>query len=152
MTITLDVQSIFSFVIGALFVGFGVFIVFMLWQKIKNAFASREFTGDQRQRMQQQWREIEQLLAAPGDVSRKLAVLEADKLLDQALKAMTMPGATLGERLKFAEYKYPQIREVWWAHRIRNQLAHESTYHLDAGMARRAVQSFKKTLQTLGAL
>jgi hypothetical protein len=85
-------------------------------------------------------------------MGRKLAVIEADKLLDSALKSLAMPGMTLGERLKFAQYKYPELRDVWFAHKIRNQLAHEASFHLDAGMARSALKAFRRALERLGAL
>lgn len=140
------------YILGALAI-FGVFFFLRLgmW-KVRSFFRGRKFDPTNRQGMQRRWAEIEQLVAAEGELQRKMAVLEADKLLDHALKALAMPGETLGERLKFAAYKYPNIKNVWWAHKIRNSLSHEATYHLDAGIAKRAIKEFRRALEMLGAL
>lgn len=152
MQITIDIGMAGRFIVGLAFVAVIGGIVFLGFSKVRGWIASRSFDADDREKMRRRWREIEQMLQGPGEMSRKLAVLEADKLLDAALKSLAMPGATLGERLKFAQYKYPELRDVWWAHKIRNQLAHEASYHLDAGIARRAVKSFQRALERLGAI
>ncbi len=152
MSITIDVASAFWVIVGLVFsaVIVGIFLLFI--GKVRGFFASRKFDGTDRETMRLRWEEIEKMLESPGEMSRKLAIIEADKLLDYALKSLAMPGLTLGERLKFAQYKYPDLREVWWAHKVRNQLAHEASYHLDAGLARKALQTFKKALVRLGAI
>ena len=152
MTVTIDVAAIGPYLVGAIFIGVVVFILWLIVSRIRNFLASRKFEYGDRSAMQRRWREIEDMLKAPGEVSRKLAVLEADKLLDQALKSLAMAGTTLGERLKFAAYKYPQLSDVWWAHRVRNQLVHEASYHLDDGLAAKAVHAYKKALRLLGAI
>jgi hypothetical protein len=108
--------------------------------------------GSDREGLRRRWAEIEHLVEQPGVLTKKMALLEADKLLDLALKSLAMPGETLGERLKYAAYKYPEVRDVWWAHKLRNQMAHEAEFDIDAGTAKRAIAQFKKTLQKLGAI
>lgn len=152
MTVTIDVGVAAKVVIGLIFFALGAGIVFLMVGKVRGWIASRSFDAEDREMMRRRWQEIERLIAGSGEMNRKVAVLEADKLLDAALKALAMPGSTLGERLKFAQYKYPELRDVWWAHKIRNQLAHEASYHLDAGMARRAIKSFQRALERIGAI
>ena len=152
MTLTIDVKSMLTFVIGAVFVAVGVAIIALIIRSISHFIAARKFEAFDREAMRSRWREIEALVEQHGEVSRKLAIMEADKLLDHALKTLALPGTTLGERLKFATYKYPKLNDVWWAHKVRNQLAHEATYHLDAGLARKALKAFKHALETLGAI
>jgi len=82
----------------------------------------------------------------------KLALLEADNLLDSGLKSIMMPGETLGERLKVAGYKYPNLKNVWWAHKLRNQLAHESSFQISQRQARQALDEFERALKTLNIL
>lgn len=152
MTVTFDVASAIKIIIGVIFVAVALGVVVMLIGKITNFFASRKFDYSDREGMRKRWDEIEAMVDAGGEMNRKMAVLEADKLLDQALKSLAMPGMTLGERLKFAAYKYPDLRDVWWAHKVRNQLSHEASYHLDLGLAKKAVKAFKKALTRLGAI
>jgi hypothetical protein len=152
MTVTFDVASAFRIVIAIIFLAVAFGIVMMLIGRVTSFFASRKFRSDDLDAMRKRWEEIEAMIGSSGEMNRKMAVLEADKLLDQALKSLTMPGETLGERLKFAAYKYPDLKEVWWAHKIRNQLAHETSYHLDPGLAKKAIKAFKKALTRLGAI
>ena len=152
MTVTIDVGTAISWigpVLGLAFLIFGV--LWMVW-RLKNFIARRNFGWDDRHVMQQRWHEVEKLAGGPGEMSRKMAIVEADKLLDHALKSMAMPGNTLGERLKFAQYRYPELSKVWWAHKVRNQLVHEASSHLDPIIGRRAIKSFKRALERLGAL
>ena len=152
MTFTIDVGAAGRIIAVLAFALVVAAIIALLFSRIRRFFASRSFDGSDREAMRRRWREIEQMQAAPGEMSRKVAVLEADKLLDHALKALGMPGVTLGERLKFAQYKYPELRDVWWAHKVRNQLAHEASFHLDAGVARNALKAFEKALTRIGAI
>ncbi|MBI2645349.1 hypothetical protein HYW94_04230 [Candidatus Uhrbacteria bacterium] len=119
---------------------------------IKKFFKRPELYGLSKEDIQKRWNQIEELLSRREDVSWKLAVLEADKLLDHSLKAMGFGGVSLGERLKLAAYRHPNIRNVWSAHITRNKLAHEASYSLGQGAARQAVSQFKRALQDLGVL
>ena len=119
---------------------------------IKKFFRRPELYGMSKEDIQKRWNQIEELLSRREDVSWKLAVLEADKLLDHSLKSMGFGGNSLGERLKLVAYKHPKIRNVWPAHITRNKLAHEASYSLGQGAARQAISQFKKALQELGVL
>ena len=152
MTITIDVPQMLSGLVKLMFAGVIFAIVLLGWFRIRHWFASRKFDFRDLKRMRNRWEEIEGLSRQSGEMGRKMAVLEADKLLDQALKSLSMSGNTLGERLKFACYRWPKLRQVWWAHKIRNQLAHEASYHLDRTVAARAIRSFRAALKLIGAI
>ncbi len=136
--------------LGAILVGL-IFLAVVI-HKIKRFWRGRGFAATDRESLRRRWAEIEDLVKQPGELPKKMALLEADKMLDLALKSLSMPGETMGERLKYAAYKYPDIRDVWWAHKLRNQLAHEATFDLSTREAVGAVAQFKKTLQMLGAI
>ncbi len=152
MTVTVDIAAALKVLVAALFVGAVLAVLLLLAGKVRNFINSRRFDLSSRASMKRRWHEILELARQPGEVSLKLAVMEADKLLDQALKTLAMPGTTLGERLKFAAYKYPQLRQVWWAHKVRNQLAHEASYHLDRKMGIKALHGYRDALKLLGAI
>ncbi|MBI5621809.1 hypothetical protein HY933_03035 [Candidatus Falkowbacteria bacterium] len=146
MTITMNPADYFWLAVAG-----GIIIIVLIWlvvRRMKSAGAE-DYIVD---RVKQQWAGIEQLLEQNSDVSWKLAIMEADKLLDYALKSVGFPGKDLGERLRSAAYRHPQIRDVWPAHKARNRLVHETDYHLDARTARSALQQFKRALQTLRVL
>lgn len=96
------------------------------------------------------WAQIEQL-QSQGNTGWQLAILEADKLLDQALKQSGYSGQTMGERLKSARRAFKNVDHVWQAHKVRNQMAHESNFKLNSMTANRALRQFKAGLKDLGA-
>jgi len=102
--------------------------------------------------MAEKWQEIEKLIAGESALSWKLAVIEADKLMDSALKQAFMRGQNMGERLRFAAHKHPKVQKVWEAHILRNDLVHEADRRLTKDEAEKAVGLFKDGLKVLGAL
>jgi len=98
------------------------------------------------------WKEIEVLVELKKEMNYKLAVIEADKLLDSALRGMYFTGTTMAERLKLASYKFPKLKQVWWAHQVRNHVVHDIRYELRHGEARKVLDLFKRALNTLGVL
>lgn len=117
----------------------------------KRMFAKASLHGLTVEQIKRQWDEIEQI-SSQSRMGQKMAIVEADKLLDGVLKSMAMPGTTLGERLKFACYKYPDLKKVWFAHRLRNQLVHEATFEIGDRDARSAIGEYKKALKVLRVL
>lgn len=79
-----------------------------------------------------------------------LKVVEADKILDEALRLLGYTG-TLGEKLKKAGPRFTDLDAVWKAHKLRNKLVHQlDTAPRDAEVER-AVESFRRALNDLGA-
>lgn len=126
-----------------------VLVWFFLW--LKRLMFRPELLGMTREQIAERWKQI-RLTSQQGLMGAKLAIMEADTLLDSGLKSMMMPGDTLGERLKVACYKYPKLQNVWWAHKLRNQLAHEASFQISAREAARAMDEFERALKTLNVL
>jgi hypothetical protein len=80
-----------------------------------------------------------------------LAVIDADKLLDEALRKRHFRGKTMGERLVAAQRSLSDNDAVWYAHKLRNRLVHEPNVKLKKSEAQTALTGFKKGLQDLGA-
>jgi hypothetical protein len=151
MIIQVDIYFMLQFLGGALTAAVFIFLIYRAYRGILSWARSREYDLD-KNGIKKRWREIKKLLEQPGEMNYKLAVLEADKLLDYILKSMSMPGKDLGERLRFACFKYNRLKRVWWAHILRNQLAHEATFSLNYGAAKRAIKTFEAAFRELGAL
>lgn len=98
------------------------------------------------------WLTIERSLAKDQPASYHLSVLNADKLLDHAMKEAGYKGQTMGERLKSASSALSNKNAVWSAHKLRNQIAHEPDVQVSYDTARRALASFKQALKDLGAI
>jgi hypothetical protein len=106
----------------------------------------------ERKRFQKAWEELTQLAKQGGAPGRKLAMIEADKLVDTVLRKRGFPGETMAERLKVAEYQHPAIKQMWNAHRWRNQLVHEAHFSLSERQVREALQAFEAVLRSFQAL
>lgn len=104
------------------------------------------------ERYRSKWLAIERSLTRDKPESYQLSVLNADKLLDQAMKEAGYKGSTMGERLKSASSRLSNKNAVWSAHKLRNQIAHESDVAVSYDAARRALASFKQALKELGAI
>jgi hypothetical protein len=81
-----------------------------------------------------------------------LAVIDADKLLDEALKSHRFRGKTMGERLVAAQKTLSDNDAVWYAHKLRNRLVHEPNVKLKKREAQNALSGFRQGLRDLGAL
>ena len=87
------------------------------------------------------------------DADWKLAVIEADKFVDDALKTKGFPGETMGERLMMIKpQELSSLQDLWDAHKLRNLLVHETSYQLRHEQALGAINSFEKVLRELGVV
>ncbi len=98
------------------------------------------------------WLGIEQQLKRDEVSSYHMSILNADKLVDQALTEKGINGKTMAERMKQAQTKWTNANHIWAAHKLRNQIAHEPDVRLDYEGARRALIAFKQALKDLGAI
>lgn len=98
------------------------------------------------------WLTIERQLVKGEEASSHLVILNADKLLDQALKQRGFKGDTMGERMKSAKDTWTNANNVWTAHKLRNKIAHETDVKVGYDMARRALAAYKQGLKDVGAI
>ena len=104
------------------------------------------------QRYRSNWLKIERQLVKDQEATYHMAILNADKLLDQALRQRKFKGDTMGERMKSAQTTWSSANNVWSAHKIRNQIAHEPDVKVRYDDARRALAAFKQGLKDVGAI
>lgn len=104
------------------------------------------------ERYRSKWLAIEQQLKENEPSSRHMVVLNADKLLDHALKERGIKGETMGERMKSAAQLFSNRNNVWAAHKLRNQIAHESDVEVSHKAARTALSGFRQALKDVGAI
>lgn len=98
------------------------------------------------------WLTIEQQLVRDEINSYHMCIINADKLLDQALQEKGIAGKTMADRMKQMQSKWSNANNVWSAHKLRNRIAHEDNVRLDYDGARRALAAFKQALKDVGAI
>ena len=104
--------------------------IFNLFDFFLSGDDSRGFvTINTERKIQADWTKISELLATRQPAQLKQALIMADRSLDAALKDV-VKGETMGERLKNAKNMFDKetYGKVWEAHKIRNNMVHESDY------------------------
>lgn len=95
--------------------------------------------------------EIYKKTASTSPSDWKIAIIEADKSLDQILKQKGFAGSGLGERLKeMVPADLPEVYEdIWEAHKIRNRIVHEPNFEVSRSEARQIVAIYEKAIKKL---
>ena len=140
----MDSTALLIFIVGVLIVGILLVAVIMLTKK-----GGVQLDVD---KYRLRWLAIEKQLRSDEPSSAHLCVLNADKLLDQALKERGVKGETMGERMKNTRDSWSNPNAVWTAHKLRNQIAHEADVRVSYDDARRALSNFKQALKDIGAI
>lgn len=102
-----------------------------------------------------EWQVILEHANSESPAEWKIAILEADNMLDEVLEDMGYVGETLAEKLKsMSRTKIASYDDVWDAHRIRNEIAHGGAINME--MSKKAVRDtiakFENAFRELGYL
>ena len=97
------------------------------------------------------WLKIESSISS-NESSRQLAIINADKLLDHALKQRGIKGNTMAQRMKNSKNIFRNNNAVWAAHKLRNKIAHEDAVKVQPKTVKQALTAYKMALKDVGAL
>jgi hypothetical protein len=151
-------------VIKIIFLGFAsYFLGFIIWALINTTWLKRIFLQDLKEFLTyrpykskefiKKWQKIKERLDIGSEPEAKLAFIEADSLLDEALKEQGYAGESLGERLeKLTVDILPNLTQVQEVHKIRNNIIHDPTYKLNLEEAKKALAIYEKALINLDVL
>lgn len=100
------------------------------------------------------WHYIQTLVESPNESDWRVAIIEADTMMEEVLKEKGISGGTVSELLESAKSSgYPSIQKAWDAHLIRNQIAHEGVeFPLSQIEARRAIKMYQNFFEDLGVI
>lgn len=113
-------------------------------------FLRRKPSSLNREQFKQKWQAAQAL--CKNEETWPLAIINADKLLDEALKKLKYRGKTMGERLVAAQHEIQDNDTVWYGHKLRNKLVHEDMQKLKKRNVMDALVGFRDALKDLGAL
>jgi hypothetical protein len=98
---------------------------------------------------EKRWKEIEDHTVSQNPSDWKLAIINADALVDDILKRAGYAGKGLGERLKQIEPSdLDHLPDLWEAHKLRNRIAHEAEA-LNRRDVDRAMYQYRAVLKEL---
>lgn len=97
-----------------------------------------------------EWKELQKLCATRKTWPK--AILQADELLDKALKQKRFKGKTMGERLVAAQHQLTANDKVWYSHKFCKQVADVDVRTLKKQEIADVLIGFRQALRDLGAL
>lgn len=100
------------------------------------------------------WDQISEHIAGDNPVEWRLAIIEADILLEEVLTNAGYVGATIGDKLKTANVaSFATLQDAWEAHKIRNQIAHDgSDFVLTKRIAQETIVRYERVFREFGAI
>lgn len=98
------------------------------------------------------WETIRERVQAPNPEGWKIAILEADIILEEILDINGYKGASIGEKLKGVEpADLASLNDAWEAHKVRNAIAHEGdAFQLSQREAERVIKLYEKVFREYG--
>lgn len=95
------------------------------------------------------WSEIVKKSSEDNPNSWRLAIIEADILLEETLTNAGYVGATIGEKLKSAnQTSFTTLQDAWEAHKVRNEIAHAgSDFVLTQRIAQDTIIRFERVFR-----
>jgi hypothetical protein len=126
--------------VAAVLLGAGA--AFIFWRRRPKVLNIEYFQG--------QWKTLQKLL---GDKARwPDAIVDADKLLDDALKKKRFRGHSMGERLVKAQRLFSDNDGVWFGHKLRSKVDADPTAKLKEAEVKQALVGIRQGLKDIGAL
>ena len=100
----------------------------------------------------ERWQEVLSYAASDDEELWRLAVIEADVMLDDMLEAAGYPQDELGAKLRNVERSdFRTIDQAWEAHKLRNVIAHEgSSYNLTKREVQQAMEQYRQVFNEFG--
>lgn len=128
----------------------GIIVFGVLVLALVGMIGKKRFGPSGQKYFQEKWLELLTRVKTPEGMV--LAVIDADKLLDEALRRKHYRGKTTGERLVAAQRDISDNDAVWYAHKLRNRLVHEPNARLKKSEAQNALAGFRACMKDLGVL
>ncbi|OGG85854.1 hypothetical protein A2392_00360 [Candidatus Kaiserbacteria bacterium RIFOXYB1_FULL_46_14] len=151
---------VLSWLLAALFL-FGLIYAYIRGEQVGEVIAAilkrQEETYDELYRQgakNGRWHDILSHIESDRMNDWKLAIIEADILLEELLESIGLLGATVGDKLKNASpTSFRTVNQAWRAHNVRNRIAHEgSEFELSQREAQETIAQYKMVFEEFNAI
>jgi hypothetical protein len=142
-------QFFLFFISSAFFIGIVLLVIKTgeMRKKNKKETVARGIRLEQTK--SKRWEVVEKHMASDNPAEWKLAVIEADAMLEAMVKKMGYGGASLGEMLKKVEISdFTTLNDAWQAHKVRNFIAHQgSSFLLSKHQAKEVIRLYENVFR-----
>jgi hypothetical protein len=114
---------------------------------IKTTFRGMNIPMISVKKMRKRWNKIETRLESDDYSQYKIAIIEADKIVDGIFKSMNLKGNDMVERLKTLNPEQLEAEEdLEKAHKIRNQIINDPSFNIGKKEAKETLDIYAKFL------
>jgi hypothetical protein len=101
-------------------------------------------------RIDSEWNKIIKRLEGATEADYKLAIIEADGMLDDVLKKLGFKGESLGDRLKTITTEVIfNLDDVWKAHNVRSCIVRDPNYQFSLEETKKTLAIYEKAFKSL---
>ena len=95
------------------------------------------------------WQQVLSHVSSENPNDWRLAIIEADIMLDELLNSLGFVGSSIGEKLKTANTaSFASLQDAWDAHKVRNDIAHRgSDFVLTKRIAQDTIAQYKRVFE-----
>lgn len=127
------------------------------WRKIfqPNYVPEGRLSALDREKAQERWQWVTDQMELGKLNNLQLAIIEADKIIDELLKVIFPGTETMGERLKLAKKlfrDYQVYNDLWYGHKVRNALVHETEVPLTNAAAIDILKKYRAALTEIAGV
>ena len=100
------------------------------------------------------WQGVVEHVSSESPNDWRLAIIEADIMLDELLDDLGYVGASIGDKLKTANPEtFRTLNDAWEAHKVRNDIAHRgSDFVLTQRLADETINRYARVFQEFGII
>ena len=151
-----NIKAVLIFFIAILFLAIIITAIkahkYITWE-LREKIRGTDIEPQKPSKLKRKWNALKKQLDSESDSAYKLAMIEADKILDDILNQAGYQGETTNERLvQMDESKLSNIEKVRRAHRLRNEIVHDLEVKVSKTEVKEAIENIEKALQELSAL
>lgn len=146
-------------ILDALLIGFFTFTVLEIWQiqphvRLRRMHAPAEDHAEKHApEFDAKWAHVKARMSEETPDHFRLAVIEADALVDEFLRYVGYDGEHMADRLsKLKTTHIKSLNNVWNAHRLRNSLVHTPGISVSVAEAERAIDAYEAFLKEMGGI
>ena len=146
-------------ILDALLIGFMTFTILEIWQiqphvRLRRMHISKEDHAKKHAPVfDKQWAAILARMKEDTPDHFRLAIIEADALVDEFLRYVGYEGEHMADRLsKLKTTHIKSLNNVWNAHRLRNSIVHAPGTHITSGEAERAISAYEAFFKEMGGI
>ena len=104
-------------------------------------------------RFNENWQGVLVHINTSNESDWKLAIIEADKIVDKILILRGLKGESMAERMiSIDNQELKSLDLLWEAHKVRNPIAHKPCFKLDFNQDKKIISYYEEVLKDLRAI